>query len=372
MRIFAPEMYKKEEKNSQQTTDRKPVRRPSNKNRKGGFNPMWIYIIVAIALGYLYTQSGNMLGAMASKQVSYSRFKYYVEQGYARSITANKDEGKLSMQVVPDKMKEIFGTLPKDMKEQPELVTEYPSNDKLEEFVDEQQRMGHFRGEVKYTTSDNTVERFLWNFGPILFFIFLWIFIMRRAGGGDGASGPLGIFNVGKSRAKLHEKNDKDDDKDRVTFKDVAGQEGAKMEVQEIVEFLKNPSKYTDLGGKIPKGALLVGPPGTGKTLLAKAVAGEADVPFFSMSGSDFVEMFVGVGASRVRDLFRQAQASTSCSRRWTASVPTAVSSCWLPPTVRTCWTKLCLEPDVSTVKSMWICPMCMSARPFSRCTCAL
>jgi cell division protease FtsH len=313
MRIFAPEMYKKEEKNIQQTPDRKPARRPSGKNKKGGFNPMWIYILVAIALGYLYTQSDNMLGAMASKQVSYSRFKYYVEQGYARGITANKDEGKLSMQVVPGKMTEVFGTLPKDLKEQPELVTEYPSNDKLEEFVDEQQRLGHFRGEVKYTTSDNTVERFLWNFGPILFFIFLWIFIMRRAGGGDGASGPLGIFNVGKSRAKLHEKNDKDDDKDRVTFKDVAGQEGAKMEVQEIVEFLKNPNKYTDLGGKIPKGALLVGPPGTGKTLLAKAVAGEADVPFFSMSGSDFVEMFVGVGASRVRDLFRQAQEKAPC-----------------------------------------------------------
>ena len=127
MRIFAPEMYKKEEKNNQQTADKKPVRRPSGKNKKGGFNPMWIYILVAIALGYLYTQSDNMLGAMASKQVSYSRFKYYVEQGYARGITANKDEGKLSMQVVPGKMTEVFGTLPKDLKEQPELVTEYPS-----------------------------------------------------------------------------------------------------------------------------------------------------------------------------------------------------------------------------------------------------
>lgn len=314
MRIFAPEMYKKEEKNQQQTPRKRPARKAPQK-KKGGFNPMWIYIIVAIVLGYLYTQGGSTWGAMTSKQVPYSRFKSYVEQGYAREITANKDEGKLSMQVVPGRVKDVFGVLPKEMKDQKlEVVTEYPSNDKLEDFIDEQQRLGHFKGEVKYVHSDNSIERFLWNFGPILFFIFLWIFIMRRAGGGSGStSGPLGIFNVGKSRAKLHEKSDKDDDKDRVTFKDVAGQEGAKMEVQEIVEFLKNPKKYTDLGGKIPKGALLVGPPGTGKTLLAKAVAGEADVPFFSMSGSDFVEMFVGVGASRVRDLFHQAQEKAPC-----------------------------------------------------------
>ena len=132
--------------------------------------------------------------------------------------------------------------------------------------------------------------------------------MLRRVGGGN-SGGPMGIFNVGKSRARLVEK----DQADKVTFADVAGQAGAKQEVQEIVEFLKNPKKYTDLGGKIPKGALLVGPPGTGKTLLAKAVAGEADVPFFSMSGSDFVEMFVGVGASRVRDLFRQAKEKAPC-----------------------------------------------------------
>lgn len=133
------------------------------------------------------------------------------------------------------------------------------------------------------------------------------MFIMRRMGGGGSNSG--GVFNVGKSKAKMYEKGADIN----ITFKDVAGQEGAKQEVQEIVEFLKNPKKYTDLGGKIPKGALLVGPPGTGKTLLAKAVAGEAGVPFFSMSGSDFVEMFVGVGASRVRDLFRQAKEKSPC-----------------------------------------------------------
>ena len=315
MRTFAREMYKKEEKEQQRKPASRPVRN-AGKRKKGGFNPMWIYVIVALVLGYLYTQGDSVLSAVTSKQVSYSRFKTYVEQGYAHRITANKDESKLYMQVVPGRMAEVFGTLPTELKDHtPEVVAEYPSNDKLEEFIDEQHRLGNFRGEVKYVHSDSSVERFLWNFGPILFFIFLWIFIMRRASGGagDGMSSPLGIFNVGKSRAKLHEKSDKEDEAGRVTFKDVAGQEGAKMEVQEIVEFLKNPKKYTDLGGKIPKGALLVGPPGTGKTLLAKAVAGEADVPFFSMSGSDFVEMFVGVGASRVRDLFRQAQDKAPC-----------------------------------------------------------
>ena len=185
------------------------------------------------------------------------------------------------------------------------------------------------------------------NILPIILLVGLWLFFMRRMSGGGSAGG--GVFSVGKSKAQLFEKSSGT----HITFKDVAGQEGAKREVQEIVEFLKNPQKYTDLGGKIPKGALLVGPPGTGKTLLAKAVAGEADVPFFSISGSDFVEMFVGVGASRVRDLFRQAKEkapsiifideidavgrargknlsmggnderethSTSCSPRWTVS----------------------------------------------------
>ena len=151
------------------------------------------------------------------------------------------------------------------------------------------------------------LENFLYSVGPLLLFFVLMYFLFNRMGSGMGGGG--GIFNVGKSKAKMYEKgNDLG-----ITFKDVAGQAGAKQEVQEIVEFLKNPKKYTDLGGKIPKGALLVGPPGTGKTLLAKAVAGEAGVPFFSMSGSDFVEMFVGVGASRVRDVFQQAKAKAPC-----------------------------------------------------------
>ena len=158
--------------------------------------------------------------------------------------------------------------------------------------------------ELKYRTEENVWGNLLFSILPIVIIIAVWIFIMRRMSG--GASGGAGgqLFNIGKSKARLFD--EKTDTK--TSFKDVAGLEGAKEEVQEIVDFLKNPEKYTSLGGKIPKGALLVGPPGTGKTLLAKAVAGEAKVPFYSLSGSDFVEMFVGVGASRVRDLFKQAK----------------------------------------------------------------
>ena len=159
---------------------------------------------------------------------------------------------------------------------------------------------------IKYE-EDPEYGHIFYGIAPILIFVLIWIFMFRRMGSG-GVGG--GIFNVGQSQAKLFDKNSS---KDRITFKDVAGLSEAKEEVQEIVHFLKNPAKYTELGGKIPKGALLVGPPGTGKTLLAKAVAGEAEVPFFSMSGSDFVEMFVGVGASRVRDLFRQAKEKAPC-----------------------------------------------------------
>lgn len=166
----------------------------------------------------------------------------------------------------------------------------------------------HIDTQVRYEEGDDAIWNFLVSFGPIILIIVVWIFLMRRMSGGAGG-GPGGVFSVGKAKAQLF---DKDNDR-KVTFKDVAGLSEAKQEVEEIVAFLKNPEKYTELGGKIPKGALLVGPPGTGKTLLAKAVAGEADVPFFSLSGSDFVEMFVGVGASRVRDLFRQAKEKSPC-----------------------------------------------------------
>ncbi|MBQ9559767.1 MAG: ATP-dependent zinc metalloprotease FtsH [Bacteroidaceae bacterium] len=274
------------------------------------FNLSWFYVIIAVVLGFLFLNSnGDMAGGM-SKTATYSEFKEYVKKGYASRIEVNKDQGELNMYVKAEHIRDVFRTASDTKGMQPYVVVEYGSNDKLEEFLDAEQQEGHFVGKLTYKKDDNYLYRILINFGPFLFLIIFWFFIMNRMGGGGGAgAGGMNIFNVGRSRAQRVEV----DEKTKVTFADVAGQAGAKQEVQEIVEFLKNPKKFTDLGGKIPKGALLVGPPGTGKTLLAKAVAGEADVPFFSMSGSDFVEMFVGVGASRVRDLFRQAKEASPC-----------------------------------------------------------
>ena len=211
------------------------------------------------------------------------------------------------MFVKPEHIRDVFNGGVSKMGSTPYVQVEYPSNDKLEEFIESAQTANQFTGDLSYERSNDLMKNIFWNFLPFIIIFAIWIFIMRRMGGGSSAGG--NVFNVGKSKAKLIEKGSDI----KVTFKDVAGQASAKQEVQEIVEFLKSPKKFTDLGGKIPKGALLVGPPGTGKTLLAKAVAGEANVPFFSMSGSDFVEMFVGVGASRVRDLFRQAKEKAPC-----------------------------------------------------------
>ena len=283
-----------------------------NRNKKkprGGFSLSWLYVGIALVLGYLVLQKGDSaLSGDTSKIVTYSQFKQYVTNGYATRIEANKKRGALRMYVAKEHVRDVFktGNVPEGTR--PSVTAEFPSTDKLEEFVESQQTIGNFSGDVVYEQGDDSIMNLIISFGPLILIVAVWLFIMRRMGGGGDGSGPMGIFNVGKSRAKLVDKEET-----KVTFQDVAGQAGAKQEVQEIVEFLKNPKKYTDLGGKIPKGALLVGPPGTGKTLLAKAVAGEADVPFFSMSGSDFVEMFVGVGASRVRDLFRQAKEKSPC-----------------------------------------------------------
>ena len=285
----------------------------SNNKKKPGLSLTWLYVGVALVLGYLFVNSGDSLGGAASKTANYTEFKKYVQQGYVQDIEVNPKERTLRAVIKGDKAGEVFKQRI-DPKQGAYVEVQYGSDEKLQDFLDAEQEKKHFTGNVEYKQSDSTLTSILWNFGPLLFIIVFWIFIMRRmSGGNSGGSigGPMGIFNVGKSRATLVEKGEGKDTK--VTFRDVAGQEGAKQEVQEIVEFLKNPKKYTDLGGKIPKGALLVGPPGTGKTLLAKAVAGEADVPFFSLSGSDFVEMFVGVGASRVRDLFRQAKEKSPC-----------------------------------------------------------
>ncbi len=284
----------------------------NKKDKKPGsqISLTWIYLVIAITLGYLFMSGdSSLLSGSSSRSATYSQFKSYVEQGYASRIVVNKKEGALQMYVEPAHIRDVFKEQKVNQGTRPYVVVQVPSADKLEDFISEQQALENFKGEIEYRQGEDDFMHFFWSFGPLILIVFFWIFLMRRMSGGSEGSGPMGIFNVGKSRAKLFEK----DDENKVTFADVAGQEGAKLEVQEIVEFLKNPQRYTELGGKIPKGALLVGPPGTGKTLLAKAVAGEADVPFFSMSGSDFVEMFVGVGASRVRDLFRQAKEKAPC-----------------------------------------------------------
>ena len=274
------------------------------------FSLTWLYVVIAVVLGYLMLSSGgSSLSGGSSKEVTYTQFKKYVESGYASRIVANKKQGTLVMYVQADHIRDVFKTNNVKQGKLPYVQTDFPSTDKLEEFIEQQQLSGNYSGEMKYERGNDEFLNFFWSFGPLILIVFVWFLIMRRMGGSGGPGGGMGIFNVGKSRAQLVDK----DQASKVTFKDVAGQAGAKQEVQEIVEFLKNPEKYTHLGGKMPKGALLVGPPGTGKTLLAKAVAGEADVPFFSMSGSDFVEMFVGVGASRVRDLFRQAKEKSPC-----------------------------------------------------------
>lgn len=273
---------------------------PRQKQNMPKFNLNWVYFLILGALAFLYF-SGVGGGSSVDREVDYTTFKSYVSKGYAKRMEVNKGDGTLKMFVDGKHIRDVFGQDSKSTGKAPTVTTKYPSVDKVEEFVDSETKAGHFKGHVSYIQDSNMFWNIIINLLPILLLVALWMFFMRRMGSGGGNGG---VFSVGKSKAQLFEKKQGK----HITFKDVAGQEGAKREVQEIVDFLKNPKKYTDLGGKIPRGALLVGPPGTGKTLLAKAVAGEADVPFFSISGSDFVEMFVGVGASRVRDLFRQAK----------------------------------------------------------------
>ena len=273
------------------------------------FNMNWIYMFVIITLVALYFGSGTNSSSVTT-ETSYSQFKVMVQKGYASKIVVNKETNKLWMYVKPEHIREVFKQGVDKTGQTPSVEVEFGSVDQVEQFISQMRQEGTFKGDYSYENrkENDMFNMILFNFLPIVFLVAIWIFFMRRMGGGAGGAGG-GVFSVGKSKAKMYEKGGEIS----VTFKDVAGQAGAKQEVQEIVDFLKSPAKYTDLGGKIPKGALLVGPPGTGKTLLAKAVAGEAGVPFFSMSGSDFVEMFVGVGASRVRDLFRQAKEKAPC-----------------------------------------------------------
>ncbi len=291
-----------------------------NKNSKGGggnkqinfkFNLNWLYILIVIMLlGIFFAndQSGN------SKELGWSEFQQLTrENKFSKMVVYNRKS--LVVATVKDQyVSEIFRDSIKTpsyfkpkTNEGANVVVTIPSPDKFSDFYDKAVAENNIDAKVSFDEGRDMLWDLLLSIGPFILIIVIWFIIMRRMSGG-GAGG--GVFGVGKSRAQIF---DKSAQTKKITFKDVAGLSEAKQEVEEVVDFLKNPGRYTELGGKIPKGALLVGPPGTGKTLLAKAVAGEADVPFFSLSGSDFVEMFVGVGASRVRDLFRQAKEKAPC-----------------------------------------------------------
>ena len=276
----------------------------NNKQKMFKFNLYWMYGLIFLMLFALYLTNDSS----ASKELGWTEFQKLAQENvFDRMVVYNKKN--LVEATVKDGRKGlVFRKDSATLGTNPKVYVKIPSADKFSDFYDKAVAENHITTQVSFEEGDDAIWNFLVSFGPILLIIVVWIFLMRRMSGG-ATGGPGGVFSVGKAKAQLF---DKDNDR-KVTFKDVAGLAEAKQEVEEIVSFLKSPEKYTELGGKIPKGALLVGPPGTGKTLLAKAVAGEADVPFFSLSGSDFVEMFVGVGASRVRDLFKQAKEKAPC-----------------------------------------------------------
>ena len=269
------------------------------------FNPWWIYVVVAGLFIAMWVSKQS--GWVEASKTTVSKFNEFLDSGQVdKVIVYNKNTAEVFLKKDALKQKAHEKIKKNDMLGNPNVGPHYTleiGNDEIFQKKLEEALKAKKLASYDYKTSSDFSD-LLFNLLPIILLVGFWIFMMRRMSSGGAGGGGGQIFSIGKSRAKLFdEKNDV-----KTTFKDVAGLEGAKEEIQEIVEFLKNPKKYTDLGGKIPKGALLVGPPGTGKTLLAKAVAGEAQVPFFSLSGSDFVEMFVGVGASRVRDLFKQAK----------------------------------------------------------------
>ncbi|MCQ0111202.1 cell division protease FtsH [Zhouia amylolytica] len=285
----------------------------NNQNtKKPKFSSYWFYAIIFLFLiGFQFFSGGSSW--QNPKKINPSQLESFIKDNDVKKILIIKNVGQAKVFLTDEALKKeehkdaINKSIFPSSTENPQYICEYGALDKFEEDLDKviaESNLANPKDLVSFDTETNILGDVLAYILPFIILIAIWIFLMRRMSGG-GSAGPGGqIFNIGKSKAKLFdEKTDM-----KVSFKDVAGLEGAKEEVQEIVDFLKNPERYTSLGGKIPKGALLVGPPGTGKTLLAKAVAGEAKVPFFSLSGSDFVEMFVGVGASRVRDLFKQAK----------------------------------------------------------------
>lgn len=275
---------------------------PLGPKKKGiRFNLYWMYSLIALVLIGLYYMNDNTM----SKEVNWTEFEKIAKEGGITRLTVFAKKDYAEAQLNDSTAKAVFKT--DKINGKPVIYTNIPSGDSFAKTLDTWKKEDGFNADVYYENSSD-LTNILWSVGPFILLIVFWIYLARRmTNQGGGGSG--GVFNVGKAKAQLFDK----DGAVKVTFNDVAGLSEAKQEVEEIVEFLKNPNRYTDLGGKIPKGALLVGPPGTGKTLLAKAVAGEANVPFFSLSGSDFVEMFVGVGASRVRDLFRQAKEKAPC-----------------------------------------------------------
>src|SRR5690606_3103331 len=274
-------------------------------NNKPKYNPWMLYGgIIFILFAISLTTGGGGFGD--GKTIGLSKFYECLDKSQVEKVVFNNSSAQVylneAVKKTAEHKKENKPTLLSSMSTGPDYVVEIANKDLFEEKLVQATSEGKLK---EFTTEkESNFGSILLSLLPIILIIAFWFFMMRRMSGGAGGGGGGQIFSIGKSKARLFdEKNDI-----RVTFNDVAGLVGAKEEIQEIVEFLKNPEKYTSIGGKIPKGALLVGPPGTGKTLLAKAVAGEAQVPFFSLSGSDFVEMFVGVGASRVRDLFKQAK----------------------------------------------------------------
>ena len=273
---------------------------PNPKQFKPKFNFYWIYLAIAV----FFAASLFWDGGQGSKEVPYSKLEEGLRSGCVKSMTVTITQNRVDAEIDPKCAEQLLGKTYKEGDKIPNINALVPSVEEFSKLITELQKEKVFTGEVSYKEGKNYMEMFLYSILPILLLVLFFVFMNRKMSGGAGGAG--GVFNVGKSKAQLFDKGDAT--KAKTTFKDVAGLAGAKQEVEEIVAFLRKPDKYTELGGKIPKGALLVGPPGTGKTLLAKAVAGEANVPFFSMSGSDFVEMFVGVGASRVRDLFQKAK----------------------------------------------------------------
>jgi len=276
-----------------------------SKQKMFKFNLYWLYGLILLMVIGLYVTGDSQ----QTVERGWTDFQRLAQEDVFDKITVINRKNTLEATVKEDKLEVVFPDFKGDKAKAPKVKVRIPSADKFSEFYDRQVADNKINTQVRYEEGEDVFwNMFITFLAPLAFFVLIWMFLMRRMSGGAGG-GPGGVFNVGKAKAQLF---DKDNDH-KVTFQDVAGLSEAKQEVEEIVSFLKNPGKYTELGGKIPKGALLVGPPGTGKTLLAKAVAGEANVPFFSLSGSDFVEMFVGVGASRVRDLFRQAKEKSPC-----------------------------------------------------------